>query len=93
MRPKLPSRWPGRVAALGLIFLTLGIGCCLFDADELGPVGHVASPDLCSGLALFSFSIAFLALAAVGRVSPLAAELVLIPSMRRLDPPPRALFL
>lgn len=93
MRPQLSSSWPGRIAALGLIFLALGIGLCLFDGDEFGPAGHVSPPDLCNGLALFSFAVTFLALAAVGRVSPCSAELVHIPSIRRLDPPPRALFL
>lgn len=93
MRPQLFSRWPGRIAALGLILLTLGIGLCLFHGDEFGPAGHVSPPDLCNGLALFSFAMTFLALAAVGRVSPRPAELAHIPSIRRPDPPPRALFL
>lgn len=93
MRSQLTARWPGRIAALGLVLLTLGIGLCLFDGNEFGPAGHVSAVDMCNGLALFSFAITLLALAAIGRISPRPAELVHIPSIRRLDPPPRALFL
>jgi hypothetical protein len=93
MRSRLLARWPGQIAALGLVLLTLGIGFCLFDGDEFGPAGHVSAVDMCSGLALFSFAITLLALTAVGRISPRPADLVHIPSIGRLDPPPRALFL
>jgi len=93
MRSQLIASWPGRIGAVGLILLTLGIGFCLFDGDEFGPAGHGSAVDMCNGLALFSFAITLLALAAVGRISPRPAELVHIPSIRRLDPPPRALFL
>lgn len=93
MRSQLVAGWPGRLAALGLVLLTLGIGLCLFDGDEFGPAGHVSPVHMCSGLALFSFGATLLALAAVGRVSPAPAELVYLPSIRRLDPPPRSLFL
>jgi hypothetical protein len=93
MRSQLVAGWPGRIAAVGLILLTLGIGLCLFDGDEFGPAGGGSALDMCHGLALFSFAVTLLALAVVGRVSPCPAELVHIPSLRRLDPPPRALFL
>jgi hypothetical protein len=81
------------MAALGLVVLTIGIGLCLFDGDEFDSAGHVSLLDLCNGFALFSFAVTLLALAAVGRVSPTPAELVHPASIRRLDPPPRALFL
>lgn len=93
MRSQLVAGWPGRIATVGVILLTLGIGLCLFDGDEFDPAGHVSPVDLCNGLALFSFAITLLALAAVGRIAPRSAEVVHIPSIRSLDPPPRALFL
>ena len=93
MRSRLVAGWPGRIAALGLVLLTLGIGLCLFDGDESDQAGHVSLLDLCNGFALFSFAMTLLALAGVGRVSPNPADLVHPASIRRLDPPPRALLL
>ena len=93
MRSPLVAGWPGRIAAIGLVLLTLGIGFCLFDGDEFGPAGHGSAVDVCNGLALFSFAITLLALAVVGGICPRPAERVNNPSIRRLDPPPRALFL
>jgi hypothetical protein len=91
MRSQLVAGWPGRISALGLVLLTLGIGLCLFDGDEFDQSGHASPLDLCNGFALFSFAITLLALAAVGRVSTTPAELIHPASIRRLDPPPRAL--
>ena len=91
MRSQLVAGWPGRIAAVGLILLTLGIGFCLFDGDEFG--GHGSALDVCNGLALFSLATMLVGPAALGRISPHPAAHVHVPSIRRLDPPPRALFL
>lgn len=93
MRSQLVAGWPGRIAAVGLILLTLGIGLCLFDGDEFGPAGHGSALDVCNGLALFSLATMLVGPAALGRISPHPAAHVHVPSIRRLDPPPRALFL
>jgi hypothetical protein len=65
----------GRAGILGLAFLTLAVGLCLFDGDETGTPGHLSPPDLCGGLALFVFAVTLLGLAARGDVfvSPAAA--------------------
>lgn len=69
--------------------LTLAIGLCLFDGDDVGLAGDHFSPDLCGGLALFSFAVTLLGLVAVWRIGPAPVRPLHDPSPRRLAPPPK----
>jgi hypothetical protein len=79
----------GRAVIVGLAFLTLAAGLCLFDGDETGTPGHLSPPDLCGGLALFVFAVTLLGLAARGDVFVSPAAATYRASRRRLEPPPR----
>lgn len=82
----------GRIIVVGLVLVTLGVSFCLFDGDELGMSRHAGFPDLCQGLAFFSFAVAILGLVAVGPIVPTRASPAYPISLRQLEPPPRFQF-
>lgn len=86
------SRWPLRVAALGLVLLTLGIGLCFFNGDGTDGDCHAGGHDLCGGLLGSLATVTLLALAAVSRVLAEPALAVSPITPYRLDPPPRLLL-
>ena len=91
MRHQLIARtWAGTVAVVGLGVLTLAIGLCLFDGDHVGTASDHSSPDLCGGLALFSFAVTLLGLVAVWQISPAPARPLHATAPRCPAPPPKS---
>ena len=77
------DRWPGRLFLITMVAITMAVGLCLFDDDEM-------NSDLCCGLAIFSVAAL---LGALGPVHLLSASWfcpVYAVSLRRLDPPPKS---
>ena len=78
--------WLGRVFLIVMVVLTVVVGLCLFDDDEM-------CTNLCTGLAIFSVAM-FLAI--LGAVQPLPSAprcAVYVVSLHRPDPPPKSSFL
>ena len=87
MRDQLRTdAWVGRVFLVAMVVLTVVVGLCLFDDDDM-------CTNLCTGLAIFSVAIV---LATLGAVQPLPGGprcAVYVVSLQRLDPPPKSPFL
>ena len=86
MRDQLRTVWAGRVFLIVMVALTVIVGLCLFDDDEM-------CTNLCTGLAIFSVTVV---LATLGAVQPLPSGppcAVYVVSLHRLDPPPKSSFL
>lgn len=82
--------WAGRALLIALTVLTLALGLCLFDDDEMA---NGMSVDPCVGLAIFSVALVVLVVALVYPLSidlPYTAYAVLL---YRPDPPPKLPFL
>ena len=78
--------WVGRVFLIAMVALTVAVGLCLFDDDEM-------CTNLCTGLATFSVAMF---LATLGAVQPLPSDprcAVYVVSLHRPDPPPKSPFL
>ena len=78
--------WAGRVFLIVLVVLTVAVGLCLFDDDEMCTY-------LCTGLAIFSVAMF---LATLGAIQPLPSAprcAVYVVSLHRPDPPPKSSFL
>ena len=75
--------WAGRVFLVAMVALTLAVGLCLFDDDEM-------NSDLCCGLAIFSVAVFLAALGPVHLLSSGPRFAVYAVSLRRLDPPPKS---
>ncbi len=69
-----------------MAILTLAVGFCLFDGDEMD---KGLSVDLCQALALFSTAVVVLAAALIQFLSGDPRPATYAASVRRLDPPPR----
>jgi hypothetical protein len=82
MRHQLDG-WPGRVLLVAMVALTLAVGLCLFDDDEM-------NSDLCCGLAISSAAVFLATLGPVHLLSSGPRWAVYAVSLRRLDPPPRS---
>jgi len=80
------SRWPSQALLIVMAILTLAVGFCLFDGDEMD---HAISVDLCQALALFSTAVVVLASALIKPLSADPRPATYTASVRRLDPPPR----
>ena len=84
MRDQLRARvWTGRVFIAAMVALTVAVGLCLFDDDDM-------CTNLCTGLAMFSVAIV---LATLGAVQPLPSGprcAAYVVSLHRLDPPPKS---
>jgi hypothetical protein len=86
MRDQLRTVWAGRVFLIVMVALTVIVGLCLFDDDDM-------CTNLCAGLAIFSVTVVF---ATLGAVQPLPSGppcAVYVVSLHRLDPPPKSSFL
>lgn len=84
MRDQLRANvWAGRMFIIAMVALTVAVGLCLFDDDDM-------CTNLCTGLAMFSVAIV---LATLGAVQPLPSGprcAVYVVSLQRLDPPPKS---
>jgi hypothetical protein len=82
--------WAGRALLIAMAVLTLAVGLCLCDDDEMA---NGMSVDLCRGLAAFSGAAVVLVVALIFSLSidlPYRAYAV---SLHRPDPPPKLPFL
>lgn len=84
MRDQLRANvWAGRMFIIAMVALTVAVGLCLFDDDDM-------CSNLCTGLAMFSVAIV---LATLGAVQPLPSGprcAVYVVSLHRVDPPPKS---
>ena len=78
--------WAGRVFLIAMVVLTMAIGFCLFDDDEM-------CTNLCTGLAIFSVTIVLATLGAVHELPSGPRCAVYVVSLHRPDPPPKSPFL
>lgn len=78
--------WPGRAFLIVMVVVTVAVGLCLFDDDEM-------DSNLCCGLAIFSVAVFLATLGPVYLLSNAPRCAVYAVSLRRLDPPPKSLFL
>jgi hypothetical protein len=85
--------WPWQAAIVALAVLTLAVGLCLFDDDGAGTDYHDISRDLCGGLLASALALTLLALAALNPVLMESLRPVSAVTLRRLDPPPKSLYL
>ena len=86
MRDQLRANvWAGRMFIIAMVALTVAVGLCLFDDDDM-------CSNLCTGLAMFSVAIV---VATLGAVQPLPSGprcAVYVVSLHRLDPPPKSVL-
>lgn len=86
MRDQLRTVWAGRVFLIVMVALTVIVGLCLFDDDEM-------CTNLCTGLAIFSVTVVLATLGAVQPVPSGPPCALYVVSLHRLDPPPKSSFL
>jgi hypothetical protein len=84
------DRWPGQALLIVMALLTLAVGFCLFDGDEMDKGIFV---DLCQALALLSTAVVVLTSALIQLLSADPRPATYAASVRRLDPPPKLSFL
>lgn len=75
--------WAGRAFLIAMVGLTLAVGLCLFDDDEM-------NSDLCCGLAIVSVAVLMATLGPVHLLSSDPRWVVYAVAPRRLDPPPKS---
>lgn len=81
---------PGRLLVAAMVLVTLGVGLCLFDADDHATADDGVCFDLCLGLAVVSiavFMLTFVPIHALGADPPYLLRTVLT---HRIDPPPKS---
>ena len=69
-----------------MALLTLAVGFCLFDGDEMD---EGISVDLCQAIAVFSTAVLVVASALIHPLSADPRPATYAASARRLDPPPK----
>jgi hypothetical protein len=80
------DRWPGQALLIVMAALTLAVGFCLFDGDEMD---NRISVDLCQALAVFSTAVVVFASALIQLLSADPRPATYAASVRQLDPPPK----
>jgi hypothetical protein len=79
-----------RVFLALMVLFTVGVGFCIFDADEHGSADDGASLDLCSGLAITSVAMIVLRFVPIHELSVDPPYVVHAVPLYRLDPPPKS---
>ena len=78
--------WGGRALLIAMAVLTLAVGLCLCDDDEMA---NGMSVDLCLGLAIVSVAVVVLVVALIYPLSVDLPYMAYAVSLHRPDPPPK----
>ena len=91
LRDRLLARWWSPSVLAVAVFITLGAGFCVFDADHAGNPDHAVSLDLCLGMLVASVTVIPLArLPLTGWAAPYHPVADLSPAITTPVPPPKS---